>query len=75
MAAFKGPTETAQLLIDKKADVNQTNTNGATPLYLAVFVGHLQMTKLLISAGADVNQAETTDGTTPLYMLQQKMII
>lgn len=41
-------------MLAAKADVNCKNTNGATPLHLAVMWGHQDVTELLIKYGADL---------------------
>ena len=42
-------------MLAAKADVNCKNTNGATPLHLAVMWGHQDVTELLIKYGADLS--------------------
>jgi len=51
-----------------EVDVNQTNTDGETPLWVAAHEGQLDVARLLIQRGAKVNLARTIDGTTPLYI-------
>ena len=49
------------------ADVNQTEQNGCTPLYIAAQQGHLEVVRALVTElGAYVNQA-TQVGTTLVY--------
>jgi len=60
-----GDTEIAKTLIEKGADVNAIDKNGATPLHWAASEGHTQIAKMLIESGADVNTKDK-DGTTPL---------
>jgi ankyrin repeat protein len=56
------------LLTHKDIDVNITsNTNGATPLWIACKDGHVDVVKLLLARKEiKVNQANE-DGATPLY--------
>ena len=60
-----------KLLLANKADVNASNHNGATPLYVAAQNGHTEVVKLLLANKADVN-ARHTDGRTPLWMAAQE---
>jgi ankyrin len=48
----------AKELIEKRAEVNMKNKNGASPLHLAVMEGHLDLTKVLLDAGARVKDKE-----------------
>lgn len=48
--------EVLKLLLDKGADVNETNQYGTTPLYWAVVYQQTQAVKLLIEHRAPVNQ-------------------
>jgi ankyrin repeat protein len=51
VAASKGDTAAAEMLIDKGADVNAKDVIGSTPLTLATFNDHTDMAKLLIERG------------------------
>lgn len=66
-AAREGDIESARLLIDAGADVNQTTYFGWTPLLTATNNRNYQLGALLIEAGADVNIANG-DAMTPLYL-------
>ncbi len=68
---IKGNRETAQLLLDRGAKINQANTNGATPLYIAAQEDQLDTAKLLLDRGAKVNKAKT-NGVTPLLIAAYK---
>jgi ankyrin repeat protein len=52
-------------MLAAKADINCRNTNGATPLHLAVMWGHQDVTELLIKYGADLS-AKNGKGRTAL---------
>jgi ankyrin repeat protein len=53
-ASRHGQTETVELLVAKKADVNNLGTH-TTPLIAAAGSGHTDAMAILIDAGADVN--------------------
>ena len=52
-------------LIKAGADVNQANSEGATPLFIAAQKGHEGIVVSLIQAGVDVRKA-CKDGWTPM---------
>jgi len=54
-AAFKGEMQRGRELIEKGAEVNKEDTNGATPLYVASQEGHAEVVKLLLASSAEVN--------------------
>jgi ankyrin repeat protein len=54
-AAYRDDLETAQLLVEAKADVNATNHYGVTPLSLACQNGSGLIAELLLEHGADPN--------------------
>lgn len=62
---FRGYKEIAQKLIDKGADVNQRNSQGATALTFAATFGHLEIAEMLLEKGADVFVPDSR-GKTPL---------
>jgi ankyrin repeat protein len=66
VAAGVGQKETAQLLLDKGANVNAKNNDGDTPLHAAAVGGNQAVAELLLTKGADVN-AKNNWGVTPLY--------
>ena len=63
-AAKNGWLEVACELISLGADLNAADTNGMTPLKLAIVNGHVNMVEYLISKGADVNLSHNT-GKSP----------
>ena len=55
-------TKAVKMLIEHRADVNQTAVNGSTPLYWAAMGGHMEAAQALVNAGADVHIA-SREGT------------
>jgi uncharacterized protein len=66
-AARTGAIETARVLLEAGADVNQVTRYGWSPLLAATQNRNYQMGKFLIEQGADVNLANK-GGWTPLYL-------
>jgi ankyrin repeat protein len=67
LAAREGDMESAKLLLDKGANVNQTTEYGWTPLLTATNNRHYKLAEYLIERGANVNQANKGNWT-PLYL-------
>jgi ankyrin repeat protein len=67
IAALKGQTDIAAILIKKDADVNKT---GWAPLHYAATSGHLAIMSLLLENHAYID-AESPNGSTPLMMAAQ----
>ena len=57
---------TLQEIIDRSADVNAVNKDGATPLLLACSTGQSEAVKFLLNANADPNTADV-DGDVSLH--------
>jgi ankyrin repeat protein len=66
-AAREGDMESADLLLEAGADVNQTTEYGWTPLLTATNNRHYRLASMLIDWGADVSRANK-GGWTPLYL-------
>ena len=66
-ASREGDLESARLLIDAGANVNQTTEYGWTPLLTAVNNRHYKLAAFFMERGADVNLANK-GGWTPLYL-------
>lgn len=60
-----GNYEKVKELIARSVDVNERNTDGATPLFAAALADDLAIARLLIESGANPN-AVTNAGATPL---------
>ena len=56
-AARAGSVESARLLLDAGADVNETAPDGASPLVVASFSGHGELAAFLLRRGAEPNAA------------------
>jgi len=65
-AAWFGHIDVMRILIDKGADVNAKNKNGATALILAADKGNAEIVSFLIDKGADFN---SKDGNGTALML------
>ena len=66
IAARKGHAEVVKLLLEgNKADVNASDYDGVTPLYIAARKGYTEVVKLLLDNKADVNASRHTDVTSP----------
>src|SRR5262249_37974176 len=63
----EGDAESARLLVEKGADVNQVTEYGWTPLLTATNNRHYKLAEYLIEHGANVNLANK-GGWTPLYL-------
>jgi ankyrin len=66
-AAMKKNLPAVRSLLQQKADVNQSQADGATALHWAVRSDDLEMAELLIRAGANVKAANRL-GVTPLSL-------
>ena len=65
-AARNGDRAALRALIQRKADVNQPDGDGATALHWAAYHDDLESVDLLTTAGANVNAANDL-GATPLW--------
>jgi ankyrin repeat protein len=66
-ATREGDLESAQILLEAGADVNQPTEYGWTPLLTATNNRHYKLGRLLMDWGADANRANK-GGWTPLYL-------
>ena len=66
-AVMKGDRAALRALIQKKADVNAPQADGATAMHWAVYRDDLESANLLVSAGARVGVANR-EGMTPVVM-------
>lgn len=64
LAATRGHTSIAKLLLSKKASPSARDNKGAEPLHMAAYEGHLAMVDLLLASGA-APDAGSDDGTEP----------
>ena len=70
LAAACGNVSSVQFLLLSGADVNGTNSQGITPLYVAVMNGHEAVVDVLLSKkyNCDVNISDRRFGQTPLHI-------
>lgn len=66
-AASAGANKTVRVLLDHRADPNEEDGNGATPLEDAALRGFDAIAGTLIDHGALVNRLNSGSGTTALY--------
>ena len=69
-AAMKGDAAAVRMLVQKKADVNAVQADGATAIQWAAYRNDLEMADILIAAGADVKLANR-DGATPMRLASE----
>jgi ankyrin repeat protein len=69
IAASKGRTDIARILLDGGADPNFQNHENETPLHKAVQNGEIELVKLLIERGADAN-IKDVEKLTPWSLAQ-----
>src|SRR3569833_1109772 len=65
LAAQWGHLRTAELLLDKSADIEAVGRDGRTPLAWAAGEGHDAIVRLLLDNGSDI-EAKGESGRTPL---------
>lgn len=63
--------DTIELLTARGVDLNAANSQGRTPLHLAVAADDVKLAKQLINAGADVNHTDS-NGTTALEIAYEQ---
>ena len=61
-----------KLLLDNKADVNASDHNGVTPLYIAAENGHTEVVKLFSGNKAEANASVHTASVTPVRVASEK---
>ncbi len=65
-AARQNDRESARILIDAGADINETAADGTSPLMIAIVNGHYALAAYLLDKGADPNAADAK-GRAALY--------
>lgn len=66
LAAYNNSYESAKMLLEKGAKVDEKNDRGQTPLAGVCFKGYLPMCELLVKYGANIDENNGL-GMTPLY--------
>ena len=67
LAAQGGHKEVVQILLDRGAEYNKTDTDGYTPLHIAVRFGHKDVLKMLLEKGADTKIPDKLINYSPLH--------
>lgn len=70
-ACIEGDVSKVILSIEKGANVNSRDSDGDTPLHLAVMFNNYEVAKVLITYGANVN-ARNKKGLTPIDIAKEK---
>ena len=71
-AAREGHIESARMLLDGGADIDQVSGGDRTsPLLMAALNGQFDLALLLVELGADPDLASSTEGATPLFAMLQ----
>jgi uncharacterized protein len=65
-AAREGHIDTARVLLEAGASVNEVDKNDVSPLFMAISNNHPDMARFLIEKGANIN-AKDWYGRTPLF--------
>ncbi|KAK7408038.1 hypothetical protein QQX98_009811 [Neonectria punicea] len=65
LACLRGHKDTAELLLQRGADIEAKQSSGATPLDEACWKGHKHVVEFLLSSGADT-QVIDNDGWSPI---------
>ena len=68
IAAMKGTSDIASIMIEAGARVMETTSLGETPLHLCCLHGHEEIITSLVAHGTDINK-KTMSGDTPLHSL------
>jgi ankyrin repeat protein len=71
-AAWRGDTDTVNLLLNHGADIDKADNEGYTPLSKACEGGHLVVTQRLLKAGASV-QSRTWWDDLPIHLASRNM--
>ena len=66
LASFYGRVEIADILLNKRANINCRNNGNTTSLYLACQEGHFGVVNLLINKGANI-ELKDSEGFGPLH--------
>merc|ERR1712083_206126 len=62
ISACNGKAEVVRFLVDAKAEVNKTSTQGLTPLRAATMQGYEEIKLCLVEHGAVMDEAECGEG-------------
>ncbi|XP_035219625.1 transient receptor potential cation channel subfamily A member 1 homolog isoform X2 [Stegodyphus dumicola] len=68
IAAIKGFTHIAEILLNNCAEIEKKNEHEQTPLHLSAKNGHVSVAQLLISHSKTIVNAEDENANTPLHL-------
>ena len=66
IAARRGHTDIARLLLEHGANINAADDGGSTALMEAALKGHTETVRLLVERGADLNAVDKKCGRTAM---------
>lgn len=72
LAAQRGYLAVVRLLVNARANINQSTNDGSCPIYAAVDGGHKEVVELLIRKGAKINGKHTESCWTCLHQAAYK---
>ena len=72
VAASLGNGEVVRALLQRGVEVNATDQDGHTPLFLAARGGHLHVFRLLVDAAAATTTRDRLQGFTPLHVAARR---
>ena len=67
-AVKAGDQQQVKDLLDNGANINAMDSEGATPLFVALDKGHTEIANFLMEEDADVNASQDDEGFTPLFL-------
>jgi len=75
LACYYGKQEVVQILLEKKANVEQRTKQGFTPLQVSASLGYAEVARVLIDYGADVNSSTTKTRNSALTFASVKGLL
>lgn len=72
LASINDHINVVNILLDKGANVNETDDQGRTPLWLVSFFGHVDLVTLFLDKGSDPDHRSYTTKAAPIYVAAQE---